>query len=129
MSNVKMPKGSRVMHIKRGNLELVFPINLQGFASVPAYELAEAIVPTMLREQLLAPGRADEPIPQDGTQLALRVHGRDEALDPNLSLREQTEGCWAIRELPLQAQGESTARLPVCEFELVNVQRPAIYVA
>lgn len=119
-------KGARVMHVQRGNLELVMPIRADAFAAIPVHELAMLIAKTMLRQQNAAPGQATAPIPVDDTPLALRVNGRERLLDPDLSLREQTEGRWEWRDLPVQGQTEQTARLPVCEFELVDVDRPRI---
>lgn len=126
--SAEIPKGSRVMHVKRGNVEVVVPIRRDAFAWLPAHEIAALVVKTVVRLQAQAPDRATEPIRMDDTLIALRVAGRERVLDPNLSLREQTEGRWEYRDLPIQGQADATARLPVCQFELVDVERPVLHV-
>lgn len=127
MTPLKIEPGSRAVHVRRGNIGLVLPITRRAFDTTPAGEIAGLVAGAMFMEQGRARGRADEPIPTDDTQLALRLVGRDNLLDPDLPLRDQTAGAWRTETLPMEAQGAATARLPVAEFELVDVPRPAIY--
>lgn len=120
---------SRVLHVKRGNQEAVMPVTGAAAAHLPVGELATVIAKEMLRGQMREPGRATDPIRIDDTPMALRVHGRDEALAPDMPLLIQTAGCWTHKELSVQGQTDATTRLPVCEFELVDVERPALVVA
>lgn len=113
-------KGSRVMHVIRGNLGVVLPVHPEAFRKSPVRDLAQLVVQEMERQQAAAPGRAAAPITSDGTRYALRLNGRDEALHPLLPLRGQAEGHWEWKDLPVAGQTEQTARLPVCEFELVD---------
>ena len=120
---------SRVLHVKRGNQEAVLPVTGDAARELPVAELATVVAKEMLRGQLRDPGRATKPIPMDGTPLALRVNGRDTALAPDLPLLVQTAGCWSDRDLPVQGQTDATARLPVCEVELIDAQRTPLVVA
>jgi hypothetical protein len=122
---IKIPPGTRAILARRGNMEVVLPIAPGVFTDAPAAVVATTLAASLIRQQLASNGRATEPIRLDETQLALRVIGRDGALDPDLPLSIQTEGLWEIRELPTQAQSDVTARLPVCTFELIDVERPS----
>lgn len=124
-----VPKGTRVLHVKRGNLELVFPIHDAAARNLQVSELAMVIVRTMQREQVMSPGRASEPIIDSPTPLALRLVGRDSPLDPARPLLAQTEGKWTFKDLPVQGQSDATARLPVCEFDLIDLAPERVIVA
>jgi hypothetical protein len=128
MTNIDIPPGARAMLIRRGNMEAVLPIAGDVFTDQPAWTVAKLAVMTFEQLQGSAPDRPSNPIQADGTQYALRVIDRDSALEPSLPLSMQTEGLWEIRELPIQAQGDFTTRLPVCAFELVDIARPSILV-
>jgi hypothetical protein len=129
MPSIDVPAGARVMLVRRGNMETVLPIDRDVFTGHPASSVAQLIAITFVRLQAEAPDRCTEPIRLDDTPLALRVIGRDSALEPHLPLSIQTDGLWEIRELPVTAQSDITARLPVCAFELIDVQRPSILLA
>lgn len=129
MTEIKIPAGTRAMLVRRGDMEVVLPIAADTFTDRPASAIAQLVATSFLRLQAEAPDRASQPIVLDDTPLALRVVGRDSALEAHLPLSLQTEGLWDIRELPVQAQTDYTARLPVCVFELVDVARPSVILA
>jgi hypothetical protein len=122
-------QGPRTMLVRRGNMEVVYALDHGVFTGVPVNFLASRFAEAFIQQQRSAPSRASQPIRLDETPLALRVIGRDSPLEPSLPLSMQTEGLWEIRELPVQAQSDATARLPVCAFELIDVERPSVIVA
>lgn len=126
MTEIDVPPGTRAILIRRGNMETVLPIAADVYTDQPAWTVAKLAVMAFEQLQASAPDRPSDPIRADETQYALRVIGRDSALEPSLPLSMQTEGLWEIRELPMQAQSDFTARLPVCAFEMVDVARPSI---
>jgi hypothetical protein len=126
---IEIPPGTRAILVRRGNMEVVLPIEPGVFTDAPAAVIATTVAAAFIRQQIASTGRSTEPIRLDETQLALRVIGRDGALHPDLPLSMQTEGLWEIRELPVQAQSDVTARLPVCAFELIDVERPSVILA
>lgn len=121
--------GTRLMQVQRGNIGVALPITPAAFERTPVGELAGVVAAWMFGEQQKQAGRADEPIRLDDTPLALRLPDRDKPLNPDLPLGAQTEGRWHYRDVPVQAQTAATARLPVCQFDLIDVERPAIVVA
>lgn len=123
---IEIPAGTRAMLVRRGNMEVVLPVSADAFMGAPTSLFVSSVLPGMIRQQATSPARASDPIRIDDTPVALRVIGRDSALHPDLPLSIQTEGLWEIRELPVQAQSDVTARLPVCAFELVDVERPSV---
>lgn len=125
----EVPAGTRAMLVRRGNIEVVLPISSDTFMGAPTSTLVATVLPGIIRRQHENPGRASDPIRIDDTPVALRVIGRDSALYPHLPLSMQTEGLWEIRELPIQGQTDATARVPVCAFELVDVERPSVIFA
>lgn len=126
---IEIPAGTRAMLVRRGNMEAVLPIAASVFTDEAASTVAATAVVSFIRQQQASPGRATDPIRIDDTPVALRVIGRDAVLEPDLPLSMQTEGLWEIRELPVQGQSDVTARLPVCAFEVVDVQRPSVIFA
>jgi hypothetical protein len=123
---ITIPPGTRAMLIRRGNMEIVHPIEDSVYRNLPTAGLVSYLLPAFVRQQVSAPGRASDPLELDDTPVGLRVIGRDSPLIPELPLSMQTEGLWEIRELPVQAQNEATARLPVCAFELIDIERPSL---
>lgn len=126
---IEVPAGTRAMLVRRGNMEVVLPIAADTFMGAPTSTIVATVLPGLIERQRENPGRATDPIKIDQTPVALRVIGRDSALHPDLPLSLQTEGLWEIRKLPVQAQSDATARLPVCAFELVDVERPSVIFA
>lgn len=126
MTDIDIPAGTRAMLIRRGNMEAVLPIAADTFTDRPVSTVAALVAMAFVRLQAAMPERPSDPIRLDDTPLALRIVGRDAALEPSLPLSMQTEGLWELRDLPVQAQSDLTARLPVCAFELVDVARPNV---
>lgn len=77
---------SYVLHVNRGNQGVVFPIGEGAANDVDVRFLAGMIARTFASEQAANPGRASHPIDANDTPLALRLHGRDEALIPTMAL-------------------------------------------
>lgn len=115
-----------VMHVERGNMRVVLPVHAIHAISTRVHVLAELVAGAFIEAQRSAPGRADEPVPEDERRIGLKLRGRDELLNPDRPLLPQTEGYWRIEDVPVQAQGEATARLPVGAFVLIDVARDTI---
>lgn len=126
---IAIAPGTRAILVRRGNMEIVHPLSDSVFRTLPASALVGFLLPAFWRQQMTAPARATDPIEINDTPMGLRVLGRDAPLMPDLPLSIQTEGLWEIRELPIQAQNDVTARLPVCAFELINLERPSVIFA
>lgn len=115
-----------VMHVSRGNLAVVLPVNAMAAASLPARDFAALAAGAMIDACERQPGRADKPVLRGERRYALRKRGQDGPMDPDVALLTQTEGHWRIEDLPIQGQGASTARLPVGAFDLIDVDRPTL---
>lgn len=114
---------SWVLHVNRGNLGVVMPITDDTARRMPVGELTGYVTAAILRATIMEPGRTSDPVPADETPVALRLADRDTPLVPRLPLLAQTEGKWTDKDIPVEGQTEATARLPVCEFELIDMQR------
>lgn len=121
-----MPKGTRVMLVARGNINAVLPIAAAAFTDVPVSGLAQMAAQAIIKLQATEPGRASTPVEINDTPLALKLGDRDKPLEPHLPLSMQTEGRWEFRDVPVQAQSDTTARLPVCWFDLIDAKRETI---
>lgn len=95
-----------VIIVRRGNLEMAWPLTWLGLNDVTALELAWDAVKAVGQLQLAHPDRLDMPLDLNShTPLQLFLPTRDSPLLSDVPLRPQLEGQWNTQEgIPEEAR-------------------------